>query len=327
MEKQFEIICLVALVLMVIVLPVAAIPTVIDQGVSTYDATDTHLIPKTTWKTSEYAQTGNEIVVWIRIPPGSDVKPSWPYVTQYRLFTPDGQDYRKDILQASGDYFSRQSGYVVLTNVGGSNIYLSNPDAGFKVEKYYSDATPHEYGGFYSDLQQVSFREHPTDWDGKPLKPFQRAGTWKVEIYITDTDQYKNDGGKKPNEGTLVSTQYFTIVDDTQTTTTSTTPTYIPVSVTTTPITPSPTQNIIIEGENYLNANVKKTGASWDSTVEKCPTWRGTDWSGTGDYYLSQGADTLTYAINAPATGKYVMWMRDWSDPTMQLVTGRLQSR
>ena len=41
MEKQIKIVCLVALLLLVIVLPVAAIPTVIDQGVSTYDAADT----------------------------------------------------------------------------------------------------------------------------------------------------------------------------------------------------------------------------------------------------------------------------------------------
>jgi hypothetical protein len=73
-------------------------------------------------------------------------------------------------------------------------------------------------------------------------------------------------------------------------------------------------QTLIVEGENYINANVLKTGAEWDSSEEKCPTWRGSDWSGTGDYYLSHGGDTLTYAINIPATGKYVMWMRDWSD-------------
>jgi len=82
----------------------------------------------------------------------------------------------------------------------------------------------------------------------------------------------------------------------------------------TTPITPVVTQTLSVEGENYISDNVQKTGAEWDSNVEKCPTWRGTDWSGTGDYYLSHGEDTLTYAINAPATGKYVMWMRDWSD-------------
>ena len=79
--------------------------------------------------------------------------------------------------------------------------------------------------------------------------------------------------------------------------------------------TPSPTQKIIVEGEKYVDANVKKTGATWDSAEEKCPTWRGNDWSGTGDYYLSNGGDTLTYLINSPATGNYVMWMRDWSDP------------
>ena len=73
-------------------------------------------------------------------------------------------------------------------------------------------------------------------------------------------------------------------------------------------------QRIIIEGENYINANVQKTGATSDSVEEKCPTWRGNDWSGTGDYYLSHGGDTLTYSINTPVTGKYTMWMRDWSD-------------
>ena len=63
-----------------------------------------------------------------------------------------------------------------------------------------------------------------------------------------------------------------------------------------------------------MDANVQKTGATWDSVEEKCPKWRGNDWSGTGDYYLSHGGDTLTYIINSPATGNYVMWMRDWSD-------------
>jgi hypothetical protein len=312
MEKMVKTICLITLVLLVIVLPAAAIPTVIDQGVSTYDAADTHLIPKTTWKASEAQMTGNEIVAWIRIPPGSDVVNGYPrYGVQYRIFTPDGQDYLKDIWQATGNSYSRSVGYVYPINVGISKINLSNPVNSFKVEKYYSDTTPHEYGGYYTSLQQILPSYHTSD----NLKPYQWAGTWKVEIYIQDNnwDQHLSDGSIKPRESTLASTQYFTIVDDTGPTPG---PSNIPVSVSTTPITPPPNQKIIIEGENYLNANVKKTGASWDSTVEKCPTWRGTDWSGTGDYYLSQGGDTLTYAINAPATGKYVMWMRDWSDTT-----------
>ena len=79
-------------------------------------------------------------------------------------------------------------------------------------------------------------------------------------------------------------------------------------------VTTPTTQTLSVEGENYINANVQKTGAEWDSNLEKCPTWRGSDWSGTGDYYLSHGGDTLTYAINIPVAGKYVMWMRDWSD-------------
>jgi hypothetical protein len=309
MEKQFKIICLVALVLLAIVLPVAAIPAVISQGVSTYDPTNTYLISKTTWNASEAGRAGRDIVVWIRIPPGSDVVNGYTrYGIQYRIFTPDGQDYLKDIWQATGNYYSRSVGYVYPINVGGSKINLSNPVNLFKVEKYYSDATPHEYGGYYGTLQQILpslISEH--------LKPYQWAGTWKVEIYIQDNnwDQHLNDGSTKPPESTLVSTQYFTIVDDTGPTPG---PSNIPVSVNTTPITPSPTQKIVVEGEKYINADVQKTGAQWDSSEEKCPTWRGTDWSGTGDYYLSHGGDMLTYAINAPATGKYVMWMRDWSD-------------
>jgi len=334
MEKHFTIICLVVLVLLVIVLPVAAIPTVIDQGVSTYsDSTRTHLIPKNTWKLSE---TGNskyqdQIVVWIRIPPGTDkVNGYTRYGTQFRLITPDGKDFYKDIMQPSGDYYARQSGYVVPTKVGGSMIDLSNPAMGFKLEKYYSsDTLVNEYGGFYSDLQQYPFRVPPTDGNSKPLKPFQTAGLWKVETYINDNnwDQHLSDGSHKPPEATLVSTQTFTIVDDTKTTTSPTSQTttspYNPgyvTSQTTTPvpvitsIIPSTAKSGNIEAESYTSAEVQKTGASWDSTEEKCPTWRGNDWSGAGDYYLSHGGDTLSYSFTVPASAKYAMWMRDWSD-------------
>jgi hypothetical protein len=336
MEKHFRIICLVTLVLLVIVLPVAAIPSVIGQGVSTYDASSTHLIPKNTWKLSEHGNSAlyNEnIVVWIRIPPGADkVNGYTRYDTQYRLFTPDGKDFFKDIMQPSGDSYARQSGYVVPTLVGGSMIDLSNPRMGFKLEKYYSsDTLVNEYGGFYSGVQQYPFRVPPTDGNNKPLKPFQQAGLWKVEIYITDNnwDQHLSDGSKKPVEATLVSTQYFTIVDDTGTTTTPPTtspygivtevtskPTTSPYSIVTkvTTVTPSTAGLGYIEAESYTSADVQKTGATWDSTEERCPTWRGNDWSGTGDYYLSHGGDTLSYSFNVPDSAKYAMWMRDWSD-------------
>ncbi|MDD5472711.1 MAG: hypothetical protein PHU34_01045, partial [Candidatus Methanoperedens sp.] len=77
-------------------------------------------------------------------------------------------------------------------------------------------------------------------------------------------------------------------------------------------------QYIWKEIEDEVSANVQKPGTSWDSVEEKNPTWRlglsNETYSGTGDWYLSRGGDTLTYNVNVSETGSYVFWMRDWTD-------------
>ncbi len=77
-------------------------------------------------------------------------------------------------------------------------------------------------------------------------------------------------------------------------------------------------QYIWIEIEDEVGANVQKPGTSWDSIEEKNPSWRlglsNETYSGTGDWYLSRGGDTLTYNVNVSETGSYVFWMRDWTD-------------
>jgi len=131
MEKHFRIICLVALMLLVIVLPVAAIPSVIDSGVSTYGNYQELVAAKDTWKTSDEGKTpdGN-IAAWIRIPPRSDLvgtpagctigasgcTGSYKYYYQYRIFTPDGKDWYKDIVGLKETY-----------NVGNSKVILTQP--------------------------------------------------------------------------------------------------------------------------------------------------------------------------------------------------------
>ena len=301
MEKHFRIICLVALVLLVITLPAAAIPSVIGSGVGSVDhGTKKLLESKDAWKISDGDKT---IAVWIQIPPNScfdlqpagcdpnDAKNCWAgnrYYVQWRIFTPDGKDWTKDY---SG------VGNRALFNTDQGQIYLWQPQDFRKAVAW--STGPTEYGGFTQFVSVLKDGEVPD-----PAHPYQWQGKWKVETYIHDT-------GVTPRTSTLVNTQYFTLVDDTGPTPG---PSYIPISPITSPIPPPSTQKIIIGGENYVDANVQKTGAEWDSVEEKCPKWRGNDWSGTGDYYLSHGGDTLIYLINSPATGNYVMWMRDWSD-------------
>ena len=58
MEKHFKIICLVALVLLVITLPAAAIPSVIGSGVGSIDhGTQKLLESKDAWKISDGDKT------------------------------------------------------------------------------------------------------------------------------------------------------------------------------------------------------------------------------------------------------------------------------
>jgi len=281
MEKQFKVICLVVLVLLVIILPVAAIPSVIKSGTSTYVTGGNMLQPKTTWTTSDTGSDGN-IDAWIQISPGTSMADgSRPQFT-YRVFTPDGKDWFKDINPTLWN-----------VNVDGQMAYVDQPVDFSDVN--FGSGNNLEYG----QARMTVYRFQPEHNAGKPS--YQFNGPWKVDMIITTP--IPNSGGERAY--TKVATLTFNLNDGGGTT-------LLPTTTTPTPV-PS-NQKIIIDGEKYVDANVQKTGAQWDSSEEKCPTWRGSDWSGTGDYYLSHGGDTLTYLINAPATGTYVMWMRDWSD-------------
>jgi hypothetical protein len=284
MDKMIKTICLVALVLMAITLPAAAIPTVVDSGTSTYDLSSYKILQsKTTWKTSD---SGNdaEICAWIRISPSTSMQDGYRPQFTYRIFTPDGKDWFKDI-NPSSDNVNVDGVMAHVAQVG--DFWASDPYSQVNLE----------YGEARFGLVSLE----PKTNTGKPSYQFE--GPWKVDMIRVDYDGHTRSYTK-------VKTLTFNLVN-------GSTPVTMPPT-TTTPTTPqitiSTSQKIIVEGESYLNADVQKTGASWDSAVENCPTWRGTDWSGTGDYYLSQGGDSLTYAINAPVTGKYIMWMRDWSD-------------
>jgi hypothetical protein len=285
---------LVILFLILAVAPVSAIMAIkTGDGVSRGDY-DTLAIyeAKDTWKKSESSEY---VTPWVSISPGSDLVCNGnSYISyRYRLLTPEGLNYNKVVFDSTYD--------------AGNGLLLSGNPISFTKDKA---ANWLKVSNLISNANQKGF-----GWQG----------TWTQEFYFADFDCIKHE----TSTWNLVSTKKFTLVDDSVSTTTvpyttgyvtpTTQKTTVPyttgyVTPTTSKI-PSPSnQIIIIDGEKYVDANVKKTGATWDSVEEKCPTWRGNDWSGTGDYYLSNGGDTLTYLINSPATGNYVMWMRDWSD-------------
>ncbi len=272
MDKMIKTICLVALVLMVITLPVAAFPTVVDSGTSTYSGSSYKILqPKTTWNTSDRGDDAN-ICAWIRISPSTSMQDGYRSQFTYRIFTPDGKDWFKDINPSSDN-----------VNVDGQMAHVS------QVGDFWA-SDPYSYNNLeYGEARFGLVSLEPRSNTGKPSYQFE--GPWKVDMIRVDYDGHTKNYTK-------VKTLTFNLVDDS-----APVPNPQPIA-----------QKIVVEGEKYLNADVQKTGAEWDSSEEKCPTWRGTDWSGTGDYYLSNGGDTLTYAINIPVAGKYIMWMRDWSD-------------
>lgn len=295
MVKWFKLVCLVGLVLFAIILPATAaqFPDVIRSGVSRMDdGTNQLLEEKYVWTTTDSAK---QLAVWMEIPQGADVE--WnkagctnslqtgcsgtvQYYAQWRFFTPEGKDWLKDY---KTDY------YRGLYDTDNGKIYLAHGVFFRGADGTANANAGDEYGGPHYRVSDLISTDY--EWRGR----------WTAELYILDANA-------NPRKSTLVATEYFTLTDDSVLTTTPTT------VLTTVPITQSPNQKIILEGEKYIDANVQKTGAEWDSSEEKCPTWRGYDWSGTGDYYLSHGGDTLTYLFNVPVAGTYVMWMRDWSD-------------
>jgi len=256
-----------------------SVPAVIDSGTSTFNYENLKILqPKNTWKASDRGDDAN-IAAWIRIP-GFDQSNSYPPTFTYRLFTPDGKDWFKDIRKL-GDY----PGQYSKVNVDGEMVYTSNLDVFHGAGK---SSKVLEYG--------VAYLPYSTLLPEKNVNApsYQYEGTWKVDMIIASPS-----GGDR--KYTKVKTLTFNLQDGV------TTPGV-------TPITPSQAGLGYIEAESYTSADVQKTGATWDSVEEKCPTWRGKDWSGTGDYYLSHGGDTLSYSFNVPDSAKYAMWMRDWSD-------------
>jgi hypothetical protein len=345
MKRDLFVLCLATLLILLLIIPAGAIPLppyVVDSGVSRNDRSSSALMErKDTWTFQDWNLVKddqdffNPIAVWYTILPGSDVikyqrgtnneviycQPdqkdcltNW-YSWQSRVFTPDGKDWWKDY----GSINNNRYGIGTYDNGQGAMIPLHSPQNFRKSIIGSTIPNSNDIGG--PVLSPMTLKELAVTSG----TPYEWRGLWKVELYLYDPLE---------RHSTLLKTQYFTLVDGTTAVTITTTPTAsIPVSATTTPtstLTTSPynvpvspitsptapgtAREIVIEAEDITNANVKKTGASWDSVVEKCPTWRGSDWSGTGDYFLSNGGDALTYSFNVPASGTYALWMRDWSD-------------
>ncbi len=313
--RSYTNLCLLALLVFILILPVSALPIVTGSGMSTYEENTLRILnAKDVWSSTDTGQDAN-IAAWIQIPPGSDATwtpascaQSWSegcygdvnYFYQYRLITPDGKDWLKDILGSTSTY-----------NVGNSQMVLSEP-------RFFRTVGTSKVDSIGGSLTSVGFLLPRTN----PNKDYQWQGTWTVELYIHDTSV-------DPRQSTLVKTLTFQIVDGSSPAGSATlsapvitvqpsvlqsgaTSTTVPVS--TTPVVSGNANSITINANDFVKADVQKTGASWDSTVETCPTWRGNDWSGTGDYYLSRGGDSLTYSFTVPSQGAYVLWMRDWSD-------------
>jgi hypothetical protein len=251
-----------------------ALPAVIDSGTSTYVTSGNLLQPKTTWTTSDTGSEAN-IAAWIRISPGTSMADGSRPQFAYRVFTPDGKEWYKDINPSSWK-----------VNVDGQMTYIAQP----------GDFSASDFGSYnnleYGEARMGVYEFQPEHNAGKPS--YQFNGPWRVDMIISTP--IPNSGGQRAY--TTVKTLTFNLKDG------GTTQVNPPVAG----------SSIDISTEDFTSADVQKTGATWDSTVEKCPTWRGNDWSGTGDYYLSHGGDTLTYSFTAPQKGTYALWMRDWSD-------------
>jgi hypothetical protein len=76
---------------------------------------------------------------------------------------------------------------------------------------------------------------------------------------------------------------------------------------------PATAPGLLVEAEDEVRAVVAKPGTNWDSVEEKKPSWR-PPYSGTGSWYLSREGDRLEYQVQLLATGKYVLWIRDFRD-------------
>ncbi|NMB77493.1 MAG: hypothetical protein GYA23_00165 [Methanomicrobiales archaeon] len=254
--------------------------TVVDSGTSTYQVSGPLLTPKTTWKSTDTGTDAN-ICAWIKISPSTSMGDGLRPQFTYRLFTPDGKDWFKDI---------NPSGIPAV--VDSENVNIAQIQDFYATNIYSNDNL--EYGEARFDVEWISPRHNAN----RPS--YQFAGQWNVDMIRVDYDG-------QSRTYTKVKTLSFTMIDESTTK---------PV---TSPITVPPTNPVdagkgYIEAEDYSGVDVQKTGAEWDSTVEKCPTWRGNDWSGTGDYYLSHGGDTLTYTFTVPTSATYILWMRDSSD-------------
>lgn len=253
--------------------------TVIDAGTSTYEVSGPLLNPKSTWKASDRGNEAN-IAAWIQISPKTSMGDGYRPQFTYRLFTPDGKDWFGDI-HPSND----------IVSVDGRMVHVDQVKDFWSADVYSNSNL--EYGEARIDIPWIEPRNNPG-------KTYQYTGPWTVDMIRVDYDGHTKSYTK-------VKTLTFNVVDDST------------VGVTTTTVTPTETgytsgTGIHIKAGEFTSAAVKKTGAEWDSTYEKCPTWRSNDWSGTGDYYLSHVGDTLTYSFKAPQQGSYVLWMRDWSD-------------
>ncbi|HEX3000906.1 MAG TPA: hypothetical protein VHN82_00815 [Methanoregula sp.] len=288
--KTLVIIGILLVVLILAISPVSAYMATLtgSSGVSRGDGSGNIFEAKDSWKKSEFRQGDyekNYIVAWADIAPGSFLfkKCNNNLNYRWRIVTPDGKDYYR----------------------------LNDPNYGYKTKDghYLNYGTGYIWNDkrVYESLDPYILMQTATNggasWQGK----------WTLEFYFENAP---DSCDWSQEDYTLVNTQTFTLVDDSTaktTTSAATTPASPSYGVTTTP--PAAQGHAVsISAMDYTDASVQKTGASWDSTAEKCPTWRGSDWSGTGDYYLSRGGDTLTYSLDIPVSGVYYLWMRDWSD-------------
>ena len=70
---------------------------------------------------------------------------------------------------------------------------------------------------------------------------------------------------------------------------------------------------IKIEAESESSSSLLPHTENWHSRKETNPSWR-PPFYGTGVWYLSRGGESLTYNFQAPSTGEYNLWVRDYVD-------------
>ena len=70
--------------------------------------------------------------------------------------------------------------------------------------------------------------------------------------------------------------------------------------------------SVSFEAEGAVSFNIR-TGVSNPMVRENSPRWR-PPFFGNGDWYMGAGGDYLNYNFNVPASGKYNIWVRDYTD-------------